>query len=265
MIGIAITSPTPDGMAVGGAASNSLICLDDGRRTWTRGALDAQVQAFAERLSAQGTRVLATLLDNSPAWVVADLAAARAGLVHVPLPVFFTPAQIAHALHSAGVDSLLTSPEAAASWPQTADQPIELAHQHLVMLQRPSQRVAMPPGTAYGCNVSPEWVETALHDEHAIAQAVMFGEARPSLSAVLWPVQPDAPDAVLQAAVDSANTGLPDYARVRRWVRASATFDAASGLATANGRPQRDAIWQRHANALADRCQSAAVYHLALR
>lgn len=506
MISTACTPLTPDRMAVYGAGDDNGICLDDGRCTWTAAVLHRQVQAFAEHMRTQGTRVLATLLDNSPAWVVADLAAAQAGAVHVPLPVFFTPAQIAHALRSAGVDSLLTSPEVAASWPQAAGKPIELAQRPLVLLHLPAERVSMPSGTAkvtytsgttghpkgvclngltmrqvadglrqslaplsierhlcalpfsvlleniaglmaplaqgttcitlpmreigltgssgfdaarfqsvlaaqrphsvillpqmlrawaahlmqtgqrapdslklvavggaavgarlilaaravgipahegyglsegasvqtlnlpgadcpgtagralphtrlriaadgeieiagslysgylgearppsewwptgdlgeidadgylhlrgrkkhllitaYGRNVSPEWVETTLRNEHAIAQAVVFGEAQPVLSAVLWPVQPDAPDATLQAAVDSANTSLPDYARVQRWVRASAAFDAASGMATANGRPQRTAIWQRHANELGTRWQSAAIHHLVFR
>ena len=119
--------------------------------------------------------------------------------------------------------------------------------------------------TAYGRNVSPEWVETALRAEPAIAQAVVFGEAQPALSAVLWPLQPDASDDELQTAVDDANATLPDYARVQRWVRARAPFEAGSGMSTANGRPQRTAIWQRHADALCTRRPSAVIHHLAFR
>ncbi|WPG40923.1 AMP-binding protein [Variovorax sp. EBFNA2] len=104
--------------------------------------------------------------------------------------------------------------------------------------------------TAFGRNVSPEWVETALRCEHALAQAVVFGDAQPALCAVLWPVRADAPDAQLQAVVDAANATLPDYARIQRWARGRASFDAASGMATANGRPQRAAILQLHADAL---------------
>lgn len=467
------------------------ICLDDGVRTWCHSALDAEVQQCAEQLQAAGTQVLATLLDNSAAWVVADLAAARAGVVHVPLPVFFSPAQIAHALQQAGVDSLITSPALAATWPQHPAHAIEIAQQALALLRLPAARQALPAGTAkitftsgttgqpkgvclsaqamqqvaaglqqalaplgidrhlcalplsvlleniaglmapmaqgatcvtlslktlgltgssgfdaarfqavlseqaphsvivlpqmlrawtahlmqtgqrapaslklvavggaavgarlitaaravgipayegyglsegasvqtlnlpgadrpgsagrvlpharlrvaadgeieiagslhsgylgeasavptwwpsgdlgeidadgylhlrgrkkhvlitaYGRNVSPEWVETALRGEPAIAQAVVYGEAQPALCAVLWPVPADATHAALQAAVDRANATLPDYAQVRHWVCAQAAFDASTGLATANGRPQRDAIWQRHAQAL---------------
>jgi long-subunit acyl-CoA synthetase (AMP-forming) len=104
--------------------------------------------------------------------------------------------------------------------------------------------------TAFGRNVSPEWVEQALRSEAAVAQAVVFGDGEPALSAVLWPVSPHASDALLQAAVDAANLGLPDYGRVRRWVRARAAFSQHTGMATPNGRPQRAVIWQSHADAL---------------
>ena len=54
------------------------------------------------------TRALATLLDNGPDFVALDEAAAAEGVVHVPLPLFFTPAQRLHALQAAGVDTLVT-------------------------------------------------------------------------------------------------------------------------------------------------------------
>ncbi|MBG6082921.1 long-subunit acyl-CoA synthetase (AMP-forming) [Rubrivivax gelatinosus] len=104
--------------------------------------------------------------------------------------------------------------------------------------------------TGYGRNVSPEWPETALRCQPAIAQAVVLGDGEPALSAVLWPASPAVGDLELAAAVVAANSTLPDYARVARWTRAADAFDAASGLATANGRPRRDAIHARHAEAL---------------
>ncbi len=101
--------------------------------------------------------------------------------------------------------------------------------------------------TAYGRNVSPEWVETALRSQPAVAQAVVFGDGAPALGAVLWPTRPEAD---LGAAVEAANATLPDYARIARWTRGRAAFDASTGLATANGRPQRAAIAALHADAL---------------
>ena len=56
--------------------------------------------------------------------------------------------------------------------------------------------------------------------------------------------------AEIEAAVQRANATLPDYARIGRWCRATAAFSAETGLATANGRPQRAAIEQRHRQAL---------------
>jgi len=104
--------------------------------------------------------------------------------------------------------------------------------------------------TSFGRNVSPEWVETELAAQPAVAQAVVLGDGRPALSAVLWPSRAELADGALQAAVDAANAALPDYARVARWTRARLPFDAATGLATANGRPIRAAIQAAHADAL---------------
>lgn len=466
--------------------------LQDGRQSLSAAALDAAVHALAERLRAAGSRVVATLLDNGVPWVVADRAAARAGVVHVPLPLFFTPAQIAHTLAAAGVDTLLAAPQAARAldavgpsetWPVHADTVVAfrragaavmlpagtakitftsgttgapkgvcLSHaamqavadglaqalaplqigRHLCALPLPvlleniagvmaplsqgatvvvppvaevglqgsssfdparldaavrahaphslillpqmlrawlghlratgqaappslkivaaggaavgpgllaaAQAAGLPvcegyglsegasvqtlnrpgaqqPGsagqvlpharlriapdgevlvagslfsgylgdprpvpewwpsgdlgeidadghlrlrgrksqvliTAFGRNVSPEWVETALRETPVIGQAVVLGEGEPALVAVLWPAAPQVTDTMLADAVAAANATLPDYARVARWTRGAAPFDAASGLATVNGRPRRDAIARAHGEAL---------------
>lgn len=104
--------------------------------------------------------------------------------------------------------------------------------------------------TAYGRNVSPEWVETELQQQPVIAHAVVLGDGRAQLGAVLWPARPALDDTALAAAVERANAGLPDYARIGTWVRASAPFTPASGFATPNGRPQRAAIAAAHDSAL---------------
>jgi long-chain acyl-CoA synthetase len=465
--------------------------LDDGRRVWSSAQLDQAVAAAGQAVAAAGARVLATVLDNGAAFVALDEAAQQRGLVHVPLPQFFSAAQMQHALQAAGVDTLLVAAPLAAAWPGLSWWPVEVAGEPLMHARLPSAPVAMPahtakisftsgttgapkgvclsaaalqrvaqglveamaplhierhlnalpfavlleniagliaprlhgstvitlplrelgltgsssfdaarfqaavqrhqphslillpqmlrawcgqlmhsgqrapaslklvavggaavgapliraaqslgipacegyglsegasvqtlnlpgaerPGsagrplpharlriaddgeiliagslfsgylgdavptgdwwpsgdlghvdadgflhvsgrkknlliTAFGRNVSPEWVETALRGHPAVLQAVVFGDGEPALSAVLWPTQPDATDATLQGAVDAANATLPDYARIARWTRGRAAFDARTGLATANGRPQRSAIQQRHAGAL---------------
>jgi len=476
-----MSGQTPMGAAV----------LESAGRAWAADALEAAVAACADTLRGCGVRTLATLLDNSVAWVVADLAAARAGVVHVPLPVFFSPEQIDHALRAAGVDAVLADAAVAGRWPHRPAPAIEVAGEALVLIRMPASAPPLPEGTSkitftsgttgqpkgvclrasamdavarglvqamaplcigrhlcvlplallleniaglaaslrngstgvleplsqlglagssgfdpaqfhaavlrlapdsvillpqmlrlwtaylagrglrapaglkfvavggasvgagliaaaraagipayegyglseggsvqtlnlpgadlpgsagralphvrlrvredgeievagslfagylgdarpvpawwpsgdlgtvdaqgflhvqgrrknvlitsFGRNLSPEWVEGRLQDS-GVGVAVVFGEAQPALSAVLWPARADTGEQALQACVDAANATLPDYARVRSWVRATRPFDAASGMATSNGRPRREAIFQAHAAALA--------------
>ncbi len=131
----------------GAESFGSSAVVEDGQRSWSRNAVREQALALATQLDAQATRVLATLLDNSVAWVVADLAALHASVVHVPLPAFFTPEQIGHALGAAGVDTVLTLPAVAAGWPQAPAVPCEVAGQSLVMLRLPAAAAALPADT----------------------------------------------------------------------------------------------------------------------
>ncbi|MFC6185194.1 AMP-binding protein [Pseudoxanthomonas japonensis] len=100
--------------------------------------------------------------------------------------------------------------------------------------------------TAFGRNVSPEWVESELLAHPAIGQAVVWGEGQADNVAVLVPRRAEVDDARLRRALAEVNAGLPDYARVARFVRAAAPFTADAGLLTANGRPRRDAILSRY-------------------
>jgi len=95
--------------------------------------------------------------------------------------------------------------------------------------------------TAFGRNVSPEWVERELTIQPGIAQAVVFGEARPFNVAII--TARDGVDKTrVQQCVDAANAQLPDYARVSRWLLADAPFSVGNGLFTGTGRPRREAI-----------------------
>lgn len=103
--------------------------------------------------------------------------------------------------------------------------------------------------TSYGRNVAPEWVEAALLAQPAVLQAMVAGDGRPWLAAVLVPA-PRADHAGLAAAVAAANAALPDYARVGAWVSAP-PFTSQNGLATGNGRLVRAALLSHYAAALA--------------
>jgi long-subunit acyl-CoA synthetase (AMP-forming) len=103
--------------------------------------------------------------------------------------------------------------------------------------------------TSFGRNVSPEWPEAELLSGGAIAQAAVFGEARPRLCALLVPAA-GASAAAVDAQVRAANERLPDYARIGAWLPADEPFTPANGLATANGRARRERIWQAYGTRL---------------
>jgi long-subunit acyl-CoA synthetase (AMP-forming) len=106
--------------------------------------------------------------------------------------------------------------------------------------------------TAFGRNVSPEWVERELVLEPAILQAAVFGEARPWNCGVILPA-PDADTSDVEAAITRVNALLPDYARIKRWLPADAPFGLQNGQLSGTGRLRREAIFQyyrEHINAL---------------
>lgn len=118
------------------------------QRIWSAGEVLAQVADWGQQL--QACRVLAVMADNSPAWVLADLACLRAGTVHLPLPAFFTPEQLRHALQQSGADAVLCDQPQRL---QALDLGFETAGhwQGLTFLRRAVQAVHMPAGT---CKIS---------------------------------------------------------------------------------------------------------------
>jgi long-subunit acyl-CoA synthetase (AMP-forming) len=104
--------------------------------------------------------------------------------------------------------------------------------------------------TAFGRNVAPEWVERELALEPSIAQAAVFGEARAWNTAVIVPRGPLTGTEV-ERAIARANRRLPDYARVRAWVRADAPFTVENGQWTGTARPRREQIWAAYGERIA--------------
>lgn len=68
----------------------------------------ALARAIAALVPALARQRVALLLDNGPPWAVADLAALAAGATCVPLPGFFTDAQLRHTLSDAGISLIVT-------------------------------------------------------------------------------------------------------------------------------------------------------------
>lgn len=97
--------------------------------------------------------------------------------------------------------------------------------------------------TAYGRNVSPEWVERELVLEKPIIQAAVFGEAKPWNVAVIV-AMPGATAESIATSIARVNSTLPDYARITRWMVADAPFSPLNGQLSGTGRIRRQAIDQ---------------------
>ena len=99
--------------------------------------------------------------------------------------------------------------------------------------------------TSFGRNVAPEWVERELALSPAIAQAAVFGEARPWNVAIISPAR-NALSEDIDLAIVEVNRMLPDYAGVSGWLFADAPFTPQNSQLTANGRLRREVIWKNY-------------------
>jgi len=99
-----------------------------------------------------------------------------------------------------------------------------------------------------GHNVAPEPIEESLAAKLPEAEhAVLIGNQRGYLTALITAASNGLPDAKIQAAIDLVNDGLPHYKQVRAFCKLADAFTIESGLLTANGKLKRDAIAARYA------------------
>ena len=90
------------------ALSTNQIAIHDGfgSEKSSRAILD-RANRVAEALVQDGVACAGLKMDNGPNWLCADLACQIAGVAVVPLPAFFTPAQVEHAARETGMDALI--------------------------------------------------------------------------------------------------------------------------------------------------------------
>lgn len=109
--------------------------------------------------------------------------------------------------------------------------------------------------TAGGQNVNAAAIEARLREIPGVGQALVVGDRRPFLVALVAP-GPDAPlpaDDELRAAIASLNRSLPHHEHVLDVVRLSDPLDVESGLLTRSGKPRRRVIVERYEREIA-RC-----------
>lgn len=111
--------------------------------------------------------------------------------------------------------------------------------------------------TSLARNIAPEWVERELQLEPEIASAIVVGEARPWLAALITPTAAGSTPERIEAAVARANRRLPDYAQVRAWLPPARPLTFANGSLTANGRLRRDHILRENERLIRQMYQDA--------
>jgi long-subunit acyl-CoA synthetase (AMP-forming) len=96
--------------------------------------------------------------------------------------------------------------------------------------------------TAFGRNISPEWIETILLGDWRIAACAITGHGEPHLSAVIIPTSAGtawfttASEAEITSMIATCCAATPEYAVPRRTIVLSQGDAAENGLLTANGR-----------------------------
>ena len=206
------------------------------------GALDARIERLAKALSGARPRprVLGLLADNGADWVVADLAAQKAGIVLVPLPAFFTETQVAYAVSSSGMDSLIGP--AVPGFRRAGEL------EGLPFHRREAQAAQLPPGTAKitytsGTTGAPKGVPLSAAQQSAVAAALAEATAPLGLRRHLCLL----PLAVLLENVAGVSAPLAAHMEIcvpplaELGVRGSSSFDARACLA-ALARWQPDSV-----------------------
>lgn len=133
-----------------------------------------------------GGERFALLADNGRAWIVADIVLHVLGRLNVPLPGYFTDAQLLHALEDAGIDSVLTDAPARLAGLGPGWHLVGPSPQGLTLLRRTAQRVAppVPHGTAkvtYTSGSTSEPKGVCLSARHLEAVADTLAQATASL------------------------------------------------------------------------------------
>jgi len=150
--------------------------------TVSYGGLYVAIQIVSEILRTLEISSLGLLMDNSPAWVIMDLAALDAGITVVPLPTFFSQAQIDHVIQEAGIDALCTDVDLSCEWPgfETREAPLPTTRLHIATSPRSGQKY--PAGTAKitftsGTTGQPKGVCLGTEAMFAVADSVVQATA----------------------------------------------------------------------------------------
>jgi long-chain acyl-CoA synthetase len=146
--------------------------------TVSYGELYTAVKAVSGALDKLEISNLGLLMDNGPAWVIMDLAALDAGITVVPLPTFFSDAQIGHVIQQAGIDALCTDIFLANEWSGFVKTDAPLPRTRLYLSTSPDSVQKHPAGTAKitftsGTTGQPKGVCLSAESMFAVADSIV--------------------------------------------------------------------------------------------
>ena len=94
--------------------------------------------------------------------------------------------------------------------------------------------------SSFGRNINPEWPESRLLELSCIRQAIVTGEGRPQLGAIIVCEATDRD--TVEKHIRQINAEMPDYARIHHWQLISPAQFSEMNLLTANGRIKRHLV-----------------------
>lgn len=127
--------PLVDAISAHAAENGHRSAFSDGQTALTWAELASAVGGLAAELVRSDARVVGVFAPNGPGWAVAQLSAALAGKVVVPLPTFFSSTQLGHIVRDASVDLLLATSE---TWPRAIQSGVKA---RLVSLRRSHETI----------------------------------------------------------------------------------------------------------------------------
>ncbi|MFK8012301.1 MAG: AMP-binding protein [Marinicellaceae bacterium] len=100
---------------------------------------------------------------------------------------------------------------------------------------------------SFGRNISPDWIEAELLAINEIHQVVIYGEAKPYLTAIC--VSNSHVDDIWNS-VNQLNKCLPDYAQVKQIIISDCSFNIENQMLTASGKNKHENIFKYFNNQL---------------
>ncbi|WP_110655498.1 AMP-binding protein [Salinicola halimionae] len=157
--------------ALGRTAANR-VALEDETLSIRYGELMDHIESRAGQLRRLGSRRVGLALDNGVDWALWDLAMMQEAIVSVPLPGFFTSAQLAHVVSQAGVETLVGPASLA-----TALNFESVGESALWRCNAPSPPPALPEGThkitfTSGTSGTPKGVCLSSDNQLSVAESL---------------------------------------------------------------------------------------------